>query len=87
MKENTFASTGEIRQFFVAFLTTVIIVTCYHFGCTVIDILQENNSIPKYSVVHCYHHDADEDEDESEEESADTTATCEDKISSIALNN
>ena len=86
MKENNFASPGEIRQFLIAFLTTVIIVTCYHFGCTVIDILQENNSTPKYSVVHCYHHNADED-DESEEESADTTVTCEDNISSIALNN
>ena len=85
MEDKKFASTGEIRQFFVAFLTTVIIVTCYHFGCTVIDILQENNSTPKYSVVHCYHHNADE-EDESEEESADSV-TSKDNISSIALNN
>ena len=86
MKENNFASTGEIRQFFIAFLTTVIIVTCYHFGCTVIDILRENNSIPEYLTVHCYHHNADEDEDDAEEEAA-NTVTSGDNISSVALNN
>lgn len=86
MKENNLASPEEMRQFFVALLTTVIIVTCYHFGCTVIDILQENNSAPKYLTVHCYHHNADEDEEDDNDESANTVNSG-DNISSVAFNN
>ena len=39
MKESSFASQGEIRQFLVAFLTTVIVVTAYHVGCAIIDYM------------------------------------------------
>ena len=39
MKESSFASQGEIRQFLVAFLTTVIVVTTYHIGCAIIDYM------------------------------------------------
>lgn len=69
MEDKKFATNGEIRQFFVAFLTTVIIVTCYHLGCTIIDYLECSNSSFKSLVVHCYHHIGDEDDEEDEVDS------------------
>ncbi len=39
MEHGKFATNGEIRQFFVAFLTTVIVVTAYHVGCAIIDYM------------------------------------------------
>ena len=65
MKENQFASSGEIRQFFIAFLTTVIIVACYHLGRTVIDCL-EDKSAPKYNIIHCYFHQPEQEDDKEE---------------------
>ena len=67
MNENKFASSGEIRQFFVAFLTTVIIVTCYHFGKSVIDCL-EDKSAPRYNIIHCYFHQPEQEDDKEEED-------------------
>ena len=43
MKESSFASQGEIRQFLVAFLTTVIVVTAYHVGCAIIDYMHPDS--------------------------------------------
>ena len=64
MEQGKFATNGEIRQFFVAFLTTVIIVTCYHLGCTIVECLESSNSSFKSLIVHCYHHNGDEDDEE-----------------------
>ena len=52
MKENNFASAGEIRQFLAALLTSVIVVTFYHIGCSVMDFLK-NSGRPQFSIIHC----------------------------------
>ena len=67
MEETKFASITEKRQFVIAFLTSVIIVTLYHFGSTVIATLQ-NNANPPFNIVHCYVHHAHDDEEEEARE-------------------
>ena len=53
MKENSFTNPGEIRQFLVAFLTTVIVVTTYHIGCAIIDYVQPNSKKAITIVNYC----------------------------------
>ena len=88
MEDKKFANDGELMTFMIAFLTTVIIVSCYHFGCIVVDILKHDNYAPEYSVVHHYHHNADGDGEEEEEKSEESAGaiTFEDNTNYIALN-
>ena len=58
MKESSFASQGEIRQFLVAFLTTVIVVTAYHIGCAIIDYMYPDNPKAITIVNYCCESDS-----------------------------
>ena len=53
MKESSFASQGEIRQFLVAFLTAVIVVTAYHVDCAIIDYMYPDNPKAITIVNYC----------------------------------
>ena len=58
MKESSFASQGEIRQFLVAFLTTVIVVTAYHVSCAIIDYARPNSKKAITIVNYCCESDS-----------------------------
>ena len=89
MENKKFASSVELRQFFVTFLTAVIVLTCYHLVRTITDCLESSCS-PKYNIIHCYLHNDDksenekEDQDEQEEKKPAATKSSGNDISSIA---
>ena len=58
MKESSFASQGEIRQFLVAFLTAVIVVTAYHIGCAIIDYMYPDTPKAITIVNYCSESDS-----------------------------
>ena len=87
MQENNFSHPGEMRQFLIAFLTTVIVLSCYHLGNSIITSLEEH-SAPRNTILHCYIHNGDrhaEEEEEEEEKTQQTTAP-ENQGQSIARN-
>ena len=58
MKENRFTTPGEIRQFLVAFLTAVIVVTTYHTACAIIDYVQPHSKKTITIVNYCCESDS-----------------------------